>query len=144
MATCGGPPRMQRRAIELHDSKVLWWRKEGRDLRVRLDAYVHLSTGEPGLDPGTGWSKEVDVLIREASVAAVPAETFLWISEGSIEVEGTAQDNVPLPFEASAAVTLRWTGAEGRLVVSGRGLSLIPLGEPVFVEKFAGSGDDLD
>ena len=117
-----------------------WWLKEGEDLRLRLDAYVHLSAGEPGLDPGTGSSQEVDVLVREASVAAVPTETFLWISEGSVEIEGSARSSLPLPFEASGAVRLHWTGAEGRLVVAGRGLSVIPLGEPVFVERFPGSG----
>src|SRR3954471_4268769 len=99
MATCGGPPRMQRRAVELHDSKLRWWRKEGQDLRIRLDAYIHLSAGEPGLDPGTASSQEVDVLVREASVAAVPTETFLWISEGSVEIEGSARSSLPLPFE---------------------------------------------
>jgi hypothetical protein len=141
MATCGGPARIERRAIELHDSKVLWWRAEGVDLRIRLDAYVHISSGEPGFDAGTGWSQEVEVVVREASVAAVPAETFLWITEGSVDFEGSAQCSLRLPFEGRGPVRLQWTGAEGRLIVSGCGLSVIPLGEPVFVERFAGSGE---
>jgi hypothetical protein len=139
MATCGGHPRIQRRAIELHDTKVLWWRAEGSILRIRLDAYVHVSSGEPGLDPGTGWSQEVDVVVQNASIVAVPSETSLWITRGSVEVEGSLQDGLPLPFDASGAIRIEWTGAEGRLAVSGSGLSVIPLDEPRFVEKFPGS-----
>ena len=106
-----------------------------------MDAYIHVSAGEPGVDPGTGWSREMDILVRDASVAAAPTESFLWITEGSVEIEGVAQESLPLPFEAEGQVTLHWSGAEGALLVRGRGLSVVPLGEPVFVEQFPGSGD---
>src|SRR3954464_4451384 len=134
MATCGGHPRMQRRAIELHDTKVLWGRAEGRTLRIRLDAYVHVSSGEPGVDPGTGWSQEVDVVVQNASIVAVPSETSLWITRGSVEVEGCLQDGLPLPLGASGAIRIEWTGAEGRLAVRATGHFFIPSQDDGFVE----------
>jgi hypothetical protein len=54
-------------------------------------------------------------------------------------VEGSLKDGLPLPFDATCAIRIEWTGAEGRLAVSGSGLSLVPIDEPRFVEKFPGS-----
>ena len=52
MATCGGPARIQHRAVELHDSKLRSWEAVGSRISLRLDAYVHASLGEPGVATG--------------------------------------------------------------------------------------------
>ena len=43
--TCGAFPRFLRRSIRLHDSKVISVAAEGDQVRVRLDAYLVVSTG---------------------------------------------------------------------------------------------------
>lgn len=45
---------MPNSAIELHDSAVTARRRRGGRVVLHLDAYVHVSDGEPGVDPGSG------------------------------------------------------------------------------------------
>ncbi len=52
-------------AIELHDSRVTGIRTEGSDVVLDLDAYVHLSDGEPGVDAGTGWTRPIRITVRD-------------------------------------------------------------------------------
>jgi hypothetical protein len=139
MATCGGPPRFLRRAIELHNSKLLRWELRGADLMARLDAYVHVSLGVPGEDQGTGWSQEVELLLRNVSVEEKPRELPLWIAGGTILVAGDALELLPIPFEAGARISLQLWGAEGKLAASGDALTLTALGEARFVERFEGA-----
>ena len=131
MATCGGPPRVQHRAVELHDSEVLGWRTDGSDLRVTIDAYLHVSTGTPGVDRGTGWSQRFDLCLRHASIEQIPSESPLWITEGRVEVEARVLTLLPVPFEAPTVrirVVLR--GAGGTLIATAAGAGLTPVAEP--------------
>jgi hypothetical protein len=137
MVTCGGPPRLQRRAVELHDSKLVSWEARGTSLVLRLDGYVHSSLGVPGEDQGTGWSQVLELAVSEASVSCEPRELPLWISSGAVEISGRMLLLLPLPLEEAGAVALRFEGAGGTLAVSGAGLTLTALGEAVFVECVA-------
>jgi hypothetical protein len=125
--------------VELHDSEVLGWRTDGSDLRVTVDAYLHVSTGTPGVDRGTGWSQRFDLCLRHASIEQIPSESPLWITEGRVEVEDRVLTLLPVPFEAPTGrirVVLR--GAGGALIATADGAVLTPLAEPRFVEAFPG------
>jgi hypothetical protein len=124
--------------MELHDSKLLRWELRGADLVARLDAYVHVSLGVPGEDAGTGWSQELELVVRGARVSEEPRELPMWIADGVIRAAGEALLLVPVPLEGKAAVEVTLAGAEGRLAVSGAGVSLTAAGQPRFVERFDG------
>ena len=131
---CGAFPRLQHRALELHDSKVLSVVADGAAVRILLDAYVHVSTGKPGRDAGTGWSQEVALVVAFGTVHE-PHDGALWILDGEATLDGVPAGLLPLPLAVEGAVGLTLAGAEGRLRVSGRGLTVVEQGEPVFVEK---------
>ena len=128
--TCGAFPRFMRRSIRLHDSKVLFVATEGESVRVRLDAYVVVSTGQAG----TAWSQQVDLVVAGGVVEEKPSAP-LWISAGQITLDGDSTALLPLPLEAEGEVGIALGGEEGRLAVRGRGLAVVEQGEPVFVEK---------
>jgi hypothetical protein len=126
------------RAVELHDTKVLSFREEGKDLRMRLDAYVHHSTGEPGVDQGTGWSQQVDLIVANAVVVAAPSALpgSVSISDGTLVIDGQPSSLLPLPLKKAGSVRLSLRGDDGaELVVEGTAVHLSPAGEPTFVER---------
>ena len=128
--TCGAFPRFLRRSIRLHDSKVLAVAAEGESVRVRLDAYLVVSTGQAG----TAWSQEVDLIIAGGAVQEKPSDP-LWISAGEITVDDDSTALLPIPFEVAGDVVVELRGEEGRLSIRGRGLAVVEHGEKVFVEK---------
>ncbi len=142
MAQCGKTSRAQHRAVALHDSKVLAVIREGRGLRIRLAAYVHVSVGLPGIDAGTGWAQELDLVLGEASLTAAPAEGTLWISEGQVAIDGTPLRLLPLELRRAGRVRMELAGAEGRLFAEAASISIATRGDPEFVEKFAGAAHD--
>lgn len=138
MATCGGPARVQHRAVALHDSKLLsWLAAEGR-IHLRLDAYVHASLGEPGVDPGTAWQQEVELIITEGQAAATELALPLWIVEARLTVDGHPIELPPLPFERAGSVRLEIRGSAGLLEVQGAAIRAAPLGEARFIERYPG------
>jgi len=132
--TCGAFSRLQHRAIELHDSKVLSVTEQGGAVHVRLNAYLHVSSGDPGRDAGTGWSQDVELVVASGAIRESPQST-LWILDGQITIDGAKLDLLPLPLAERGDIVIALNGHEGRLSVSGRGLAVVEKGEPVFVEK---------
>jgi len=135
---CGGHPRTQRRAIALLDSKVLAVIAEQGALHLRLSAYVHVSAGSPGIDPGTAWAQELDLVLGEARLEESPLEGTLWISEGEVAIDGAALQLLPLDLQRVGRVRVALAGAEGRLLAEGASIFIATRGEPEFVEKFVG------
>ena len=125
---------MKRRAIEFHDSELLFARLEGRDLRLRVAAYVHVSEGEPGRDSGTGWTQDVDFILRDAHVE-LPAPERLELSDGRLRNDDRLLEGmVPLPFEDVGAVRLELEGIGGNFCATATSISVVGLGEARFVE----------
>ena len=124
-------------AIEFHDSTLSGIAFDGRDLVVRLaPAYVHRSEGRPGVDPGSGWLQDVDLIIAEAVVESSPSDVPVELCDGSLSVGEALWDNLlPLPLAASGATSLDVsTGRSERLAVRGAGAALVARGEPRFLE----------
>ena len=129
-------------AIELHDSVVERLEPRGEGLAIHFShAYIHRSSGEPGIDSGTGWSQRAVLLIQSAAVSGAEPALPAKISTGELSVSETRLPNVvPLPFDHAGAVKLSLVLSTGRsLVISGAGASLCLVGEPRFIEEFAGN-----
>lgn len=124
------------RAVEFHDSRVEAIERGNGAVVLRLVVYLHVSDGRPAQDPGTGWTQQAMLTVGCGSLESAPQSGEMRIADGSIKVDDESFDNlVPVPFEHSGVVTLRFEGAEGLLLVRGQRVSLTLLGEPKFVEE---------
>jgi hypothetical protein len=124
-------------AIELHDSRLeeITWRST--DLVLAVQFYVHSSEGEPGMDPGRGWSQRGAIILSNAMLEESPREDRLWVIDGLIAVgEHQFADMVPLPFSHQGATSLRLSGGDGVLHARGTGIDIRLDGEPELVEDF--------
>ncbi len=128
-------------AIEFHDSKLLGIDETGGAVILRLSAYVHRSTGQPGRDAGTGWSQQVELVFAGGVVEHRPTELPPFTLEDGQVTGGIEQDGeIPVPVSIPAAVRFDGHGLYGeRLVVSGIRLEVRATGEAVYVESFPGS-----
>jgi hypothetical protein len=132
---------MMNSAIEIHDSNLAGVESVGRDAVFHLDAaYVHRSEGRPGIDPGSGWLQDIDLVVSGAVIESLPEELPGALADGVLSAGGTAWDNlIPLPLAVSGAVALSMTTSGGELVlVHGSGAEIVPRGEPRFIEPFPG------
>ena len=127
-------------AIEIYDSMLDSLMNE--DQRVVLDlepAYIHRSTGTPGVDPSVGWVQDIILLVDgtiEGSLTELPCD--LW--EGSLQVGDQKIENIiPLPVDYRGEVTLTLvTQSLNRVIVRGSAISANPIGEAKFIEEFSG------
>lgn len=125
--------------MELHDSKIVAWTLADGRLVIRLDAYVHVSLGRPGVDAGTGWEQRVELVLEGAVLGVATAEAPLWITEGMVATAAGELALLPVPLELGGPVRLDLAGAGGRLAATGSAMSLSPAGEPRFVERVSGA-----
>ena len=116
----------------------------GCDLVLRLaPAYVHRSAERPGIDRGTGWLQDIDLVIAEAVVESLPSVFPDSLSDGSFSVGEVRGDNsIPLPLAASGAVALTAVTSRGELLaVRGTGASALARGEARYLEEFPRPSD---
>ncbi len=95
----------ERLAIELHDSEIVRAVREGEDLVLHLQAYVHHSAGTPGRDAGTGWIHAAEFRFRDARTATLPQDPSGIVGDGVLRVGELELANlVPLPVPAEGPV----------------------------------------
>jgi hypothetical protein len=97
--------------------------------------------GRPGIDQGSGWLQDIDLVISEAIVESLPSELPDSLSDGSFSVGEVCWDNaIPLPLAVAGAVVLTAVTIRGELLaVRGTGASAATLGEWRYVEEFPGA-----
>lgn len=125
-------------AIELHDSTLAAVRRDGAAISVLLEpAYVHRSEARPAFGAGSGWLQPSELRFAEATVEGEPPHSACWISDGSLDLDGERFENlVPTPLEHSGRVVLTLlTDVGERVVIAGRGLLIVPLGEARYLEE---------
>src|SRR3954447_25869367 len=85
-------------AVEIHDSTLAGVNNRGRDVVVRLvPAYVHCSEGRPGIDPGSGWLQDIDLVFRDAVIESLPSQLPSSLSDGDLCTgEGRWENGIPL------------------------------------------------
>ena len=133
------------RMVELHDSTLAGITPDGPDLILSLaPAYVHRSAGRPGIDRGSGWLQDIDLVISGAVVESLPTEFPVNLSDGSFSVGEVRFDNaIPLPLAVTGAVSLVAVTFGGELLaVHGTGARAVMRGELGYLEEFPGSDDD--
>lgn len=130
-----------RSAIEIYDSTLASVAHDGGHVVVKFKpAYIHRSTGTPGVDPGGGWVQDAILRVEngtiDGSVLEMPGD--LW--EGSLQVGNQRVENIiPLPLDYQGAVTLVLVAQdESRMVIRGSAISAILVGQPRFIEEFPG------
>jgi hypothetical protein len=126
-------------AIEMHDSEVLAIERDAPGGGfVLLDAYVHRSAGECGVDPGEGGVQRIRIKIEAMTVKGEVGDLPSYIYEGSLIAGTSLQDNL-VPFPAAYAEAVRLTmmlSEDARvLVICGTGLTIEPEGPFQFVES---------
>ncbi len=125
--------------IELHDSTVAAISREGSAIEVRFEpAYVHKSTGRPGIDPGTGWTQDARLVISGASLTGTAPDLPCAVLDGDLLLGQERHDNsLPVPLDMAGLIRLRLEfGLGSQLIVTGVGVRLELLGEPCYVEDF--------
>jgi hypothetical protein len=127
--------------IELHDSVLAALILRDRDAVLSLKpAYIHRSSGRPGIDPGTGWTQDLEVTITDATVSGSSGLLPARISDGTLRVGNEDHPNalpmVPLGSPVYLALVME-TG--NRVEVGGRRLSLVWVGQAQYVEDFPGA-----
>ncbi|MBZ5694021.1 MAG: hypothetical protein LAN36_01540 [Acidobacteriia bacterium] len=129
-------------AIEVHDSVLAAVDHDSVGVTIHLaPAYIHKSTGEPGVDPGTGWIQNVILAIEEGSIEGEIPKMPCKLSDGRLNVGQRLWENtIPLPVECNGNLKLVLTGMwGGELTITGKRIFSKSIGEPEYVEKFSGA-----
>lgn len=132
--------RFLNNAIELHDSTVAGVRFHDGDAMVMFrPAYVHRSERRPGIDPGTGWVQDIDVIIRNATPVRLPRKLPATIADGNLLAGRLEYPNIiPFPLDESPVVlAIRMDNGE-EIQIQGSSLAMKIAGEAIFVEEFPG------
>ena len=130
---------MPNRAIEFHDSTFDDVRKDGTDLTLRFSAaYIHQSSGKPGVDAGSGWVQEAVLHVRGGSVNGEIRELPCDLWDGDLLLGGQSFDMIPIPldYDGQVEITLEH---DGTMRVTGTRVRLELIGTPTYVEEFPGN-----
>ena len=124
--------------LELHDSRVsrIEW-LDGVATIHFSHAYIHKSKGKPGNDPGSGWSQEAELVLREAAASGPLPPLPNTISEGYLEVGGIRHELIPLPFKRKVGARLYLLFVDGtETEIVGNKPVMELLGNPIYLEDF--------
>ncbi len=136
-------PALLNSSIEIHDSVLTAVETRAKQVKLALEAYIHKSSGIPGVDPGTGWIQNVVLTIEDGTLEG-SFEKLPWdLSDGELKIGDEVFENlIPIPLDRRAPVELalmaQRTGDTVR--VRGSRIQLELLGRPEYVEDFSGSG----
>jgi hypothetical protein len=98
---------MPNRAIEFHDSTLDSVRRDETNLTVRFSAaYIHESSGEPGLDVGSGWVQEALLHIVGASLSNEVHELPCVLWDGDMRLGGELFQMIPIPLNYEGVVEI--------------------------------------
>jgi hypothetical protein len=132
---------MEKRSIELHDSKVEDVRVLNENvILIFSEAYIHKSKGRPGYDAGSGWSQRIQMEFLKASLDGQPRGLPDRVSDGELDVGGKKDGLIDLPFEVMRSLRLSLIFQSGNEIqIFGEKMILTELDEAEYVEEFPGS-----
>ena len=125
-------------AVELHDSKLLSITDNGGEVVVELDAYIHQSPGQPGVDQGTGWTQRVRLTFCNATHQSTVHGAADRILGGNLRLSGSVYENlfvVPLTHSGQAYMRLEFAN-EARVEIRGCSFLAERMGEATYAEPF--------
>lgn len=127
------------RAIELHDSIIEFILPHGDQTTIELNpAYLHESTGKPGIDAGVGFIQNVHLQLKGAEIVSFLADLPVRITDGWILAGERCFENVvPLPLIHVGRTELEFNTDKGEaLKLRASGIVIILSGEKKRVEQF--------
>ncbi len=125
--------------IELHDSELVAVTCSGGEAVVSLSsAYIHRTTGSPGVDSDSGWLQPAMLTISAASLSTTPTLLPATISDGFLRIGSAHHSNViPASGTFADAIELSLVLSTGEaLTIRGQRISIQLHGESSFVESF--------
>lgn len=124
-------------AIDLLYSRYSGAHWVGPDLHLALAAaYLLKSSGEPGVDPGSAWTQEAELVLYGAAIESQEdMHGAANIRAARIELDGAEHDLIPLPLIAQAARIEMHFDHGGHLRANAGRLSVHFFGRPLFVEE---------
>lgn len=127
-------------AVELHDSSVSSACVAAGVLELTLHpAYIHISAGTPGVDPGEGHLGTVTLLFLDANLVGELCKLHGRISDGDLVVHGISRSVVELPFAEVGRVSLSLILESGTAYfVEASSVQVTLVGPTRYVEQFAG------
>ena len=127
-------------ALEFHDSTIASAQVGDGALIVFFSAaYVHSSTGRPGVDSGEGFSQAVELRFNRAVFNGDPSRFHGKLSGGYLVALGDRHELVPVPFNYSGRVEAELAFIGGAVLrLESDGVTCVALGEATFVEQFPG------
>jgi len=128
-------------AVEIHDSTLECITSDGDALVAVLGAYVHRSSGRPGIDAGTGWSQTVHLRFLRGRASGDEGMVPMGLLDGHLDVSGERFNNMfPMPFNRIGPTRIELQGWNGiRIVIEGEGVMAAFVGEARYIEKFLAS-----
>jgi hypothetical protein len=127
--------------IEIHDSRIVGIASSPGLLIVRFGpAYIHRSEGRPGVDIGSGWLQDLELVISDPVLECTFTEWPQELTDGMMVVGDRIYENlIPLPFAAPEPVRFSAISTSGeRMVIEGSGAHIRLNGEARHVEAFPG------
>ena len=126
------------RAIEIHDSYLGRIEKTGTSIELHFEpAYVHQSSGEPGVASGTGWIQNALFTLSDASLEGDPFKLPADLYGGTLVVDGTEiRTLLALPSEYVGEIVLTLSDRQSGTTVLFRcsRLTIAATGEAEYVE----------
>lgn len=131
--------------IELHDSEIAAiWLERDEAVIIFSSAYIHQSTGEPGVNSGSGWIQRAELVIGGV-IDDLTEHSFITVYGGFLQInEITHRNAVPIPLNLTGRVKLKLEIADAdsnfsSLEITGNKAKLTLLGETHYVEEFSGT-----
>lgn len=95
------------RALEFHDSGVASVSTDEICLTMSFsEAYVHSSSGIPGVSPGDGYVQPAKLVFSQVSWSGPISEAAGPLSDGVIRLDRKNLSLLPLPFQAEGDITI--------------------------------------
>lgn len=137
---------MENRAIEIHGSALDQISLEnGVALLHFPHVYIHLSSGRPAIDAGTGWTQEAVIRIGNAQIegkfSQESSEAYggyaHYLSDGSLRINGSVSGNlIPIPLDVQGDIELTLECWGDVVCVHGNSARLELIGTAEYVEEF--------
>jgi hypothetical protein len=125
--------------IELHDSELASVSVSGSEAVVSFSsAYIHRTTGTPGVDSGSGWLQPATLTLTDAFPFSSPVVLPATICEGFLRIGSDLHSNViPASGDFDGAIELSIVLATAEvLIIRGQRIAIQLHGTPSFVESF--------
>ena len=124
--------------LEFHDSLVRTVELCDGSLQIDFSgAYIHRSPGRPGIEDGEGYVQPASLVFTGARCSGNPAALQGRLSDGSLFINGTAVQLVPVPSSGSGNVWAEFVFENGAvLTVEADSFECSSYGEARFVERY--------